>query len=40
MMKGESPVLKSNEIRTVTFDKSMRGYRCEDVDAFLRRVAD
>ncbi len=40
MMKGEPPEMKSNEIRTVTFDKSMRGYRCEDVDAFLHRVAD
>ena len=33
-------MLRSNEIRTVTFDKTMRGYRCEDVDAFLKKVAD
>ncbi len=33
-------MLKSSEIRAVTFDKTMRGYRCEDVDAFLRKVAD
>lgn len=33
-------MLTSNEIRTVSFDKGMRGYRCEDVDAFLRQIAD
>ncbi|HIX12430.1 MAG TPA: DivIVA domain-containing protein [Candidatus Anaerofilum faecale] len=33
-------MLTSNEIRTVSFDKAMRGYRCEDVDAFLRQIAD
>lgn len=33
-------MLSSNEIRTVSFDKTMRGYRCEDVEAFLQQVAD
>ncbi len=28
------------EIRTVTFERNMRGYRCEDVDDFLQRAAD
>ena len=28
------------EIRTVTFEKNMRGYRCEDVDEFLQAAAD
>lgn len=28
------------EIRTVTFERNMRGYRCEDVDDFLQRTAD
>ena len=32
-------MLTSEEIRTVTFEKSMRGYRPEDVDAFLEQVA-
>lgn len=33
-------MLTSNEIRTVSFDKTLRGYRCEDVEAFLQQVAD
>lgn len=32
-------MISSQEIRTVTFDKAMRGYRTEDVDAFLQQVA-
>ena len=32
-------MLSSEEIRTVTFEKAMRGYRPEDVDAFLEQVA-
>lgn len=33
-------MLTSNEIRTVSFDRTIRGYRCEDVEAFLQQVAD
>ena len=33
-------MLKSQDIRVVTFDKVMRGYNTEDVDAFLSQVAD
>ena len=33
-------MISPQEIRTVTFDKSMRGYRTEDVDAFLQQIAD
>ena len=33
-------MISSQEIRTVTFEKSMRGYRTEDVDSFLQQVAD
>lgn len=33
-------MISSQEIRTVTFEKSMRGYRPEDVDSFLQQVAD
>ena len=33
-------MISSQEIRTVTFEKSMRGYRAEDVDSFLQQVAD
>lgn len=33
-------MLTSNEIRTVSFDRTLRGYRCEDVEAFLQQVAD
>ena len=32
-------MMSPQEIRTVTFDKVMRGYRVEDVDAFLQQVA-
>ena len=32
-------MLSSEEIRSITFEKSMRGYRTEDVDAFLEQVA-
>lgn len=32
-------MISPQEIRTVTFDKIMRGYRPEDVDAFLQQVA-
>ncbi len=32
-------MITPQEIRTVTFDKVMRGYRPEDVDAFLQQVA-
>lgn len=32
-------MISAQEIRTVTFDKTMRGYRAEDVDAFLQQVA-
>ncbi len=33
-------MISSQEIRTVTFEKAMRGYRAEDVDSFLQQVAD
>lgn len=33
-------MISPQEIRTVTFDKTMRGYRTEDVDAFLQQVAE
>lgn len=32
-------MLSSEEIRSVTFEKAMRGYRTEDVDTFLEQVA-
>ena len=32
-------MISPQEIRSVTFDKIMRGYRPEDVDAFLQQVA-
>lgn len=32
-------MISPQEIRTVTFDKIMRGYRPEDVDSFLQQVA-
>ena len=32
-------MITPQEIRTVTFDKVMRGYRPEDVDAFLQQIA-
>ena len=31
-------MLKAQDIRVVTFDKGMRGYNTEDVDAFLAQV--
>ena len=33
-------MISSQEIRTVTFEKAMRGYRAEDVDSFLQQVAE
>ncbi len=33
-------MLKAQDVRVVTFDKGMRGYNTEDVDAFLSQVAD
>ena len=33
-------MLKAQDIRVVTFDKGMRGYNTEDVDAFLAQMAD
>ncbi len=33
-------MLKAQDVRVVTFDKSMRGYNTEDVDAFLAQMAD
>ena len=32
-------MISPQEIRSVTFDKVMRGYRTEDVDAFLQQIA-
>ena len=32
-------MISPQEIRTVTFDKVMRGYRTEDVDALLQQLA-
>ena len=32
-------MLSSEEIRSVTFEKALRGYRTEDVDAFLEQMA-
>ena len=32
-------MLSSEEIRSVTFEKALRGYRAEDVDAFLEQTA-
>lgn len=33
-------MIASDDVRRVTFDKAMRGYRCEDVDDYLKQVAD
>ena len=33
-------MIASEDIRRVTFDKAMRGYRCEDVDDYLKQAAD
>ena len=30
----------SDEIRQITFEKVMRGYRPEDVESFMERIAD
>lgn len=32
-------MISPEEIRTVSFERNMRGYRCDDVDAFLQQVA-
>ncbi|MDD4851053.1 MAG: DivIVA domain-containing protein [Gemmiger sp.] len=32
-------MITSEDVRRVTFDKAMRGYRCEDVDDYLKQVA-
>ena len=32
-------MISPQDIRTVTFEKAMRGYRPEDVDAFLQQTA-
>lgn len=32
-------MISPQEIRTITFEKGMRGYRTEDVDAFLQQAA-
>lgn len=33
-------MISSEDVRRVTFDRAMRGYRCEDVDDYLKQVAD
>ena len=33
-------MIASEDVRRVTFERSMRGYRCEDVDDYLKQVAD
>lgn len=33
-------MITSEDVRRVTFEKAMRGYRCDDVDDYLRQVAD
>ena len=33
-------MIASDDVRRVAFDRAMRGYRCEDVDDYLRQVAD
>lgn len=33
-------MIASDDVRRVTFDKAMRGYRCDDVDDYLKQVAD
>ncbi len=32
-------MISPQEIRTITFEKGMRGYRIEDVDAFMQQIA-
>lgn len=33
-------MISSEDVRRVTFDRTVRGYRCEDVDDYLKQVAD
>ena len=33
-------MITSEDVRRVTFEKAMRGYRCDDVDDYLRQVAE
>lgn len=33
-------MITSEDVRHVTFDRAMRGYRCDDVDDYLKQVAD
>ena len=33
-------MITSEDVRRVTFDKAMRGYRCDDVDDYLKQVAE
>jgi cell division initiation protein len=33
-------MLASEDVRRVTFERVMRGYRCDDVDDYLKQVAD
>ena len=33
-------MIASEDVRRVTFERAMRGYRCEDVDDYLKLVAD
>ena len=33
-------MIASEDVRRVAFDRTMRGYRCEDVDDYLKQVAD
>ena len=33
-------MITSEDVRRVMFDKCMRGYRCEDVDDYLKQVAE
>ncbi len=33
-------MITSEDVRRVTFDRTVRGYRCEDVDDYLKQVAD
>ncbi len=33
-------MISSEDVRRITFDRTVRGYRCEDVDDYLKRVAE
>ena len=33
-------MISSEDVRRVTFDRTVRGYRCEDVDDYLKQVAE